>query len=394
MSKVLEISSKQSKGGRRRIEIVLHKIPTDKHETNRNGIHWSEENTQRNIESVKGIPICAEFTDIDKEFPLGHGYTSTERIDGKDTPLFENSEVVGVIEKGEIKNVEVNGENIRALVGIGVLYDQRYPKFCSWVKQNSILSKVDSSIEIMGKSENNNKIIYDDGECNEEWRCPRDYDYSGVAILSVLPADSDAIVLECAQAKENNKEENLNMDEKELKSIIVSTITETNSVKEDMNAKITELNSQIEAKNVEIKELNEKLDAEKEAKETEVNANADKDKTIEELNTKIANLENELSACRKKELNSALDKAIETFSDDEKKFAESEINAFRENPENGNVDTIVSKIFAGIGQASKKAEDEAKIAEQNSVKENETIDIFSEMNSENTDSESEDTNIF
>ena len=82
------------------------------------------------------------------------------------------------------------------------------------------------------------------------------------------------------------------------------------------------------------------------------------------------------------------------FSEDEKKFAESEINAFNENPMDGNVDAIVNKIFAGIGQASKKAVEDAKIAEQNSAKEVAVEDIFSEMCAEAHVEEEEDLNIF
>lgn len=49
------------------------------------------------------------------------------------------------------------------------------------------------------------------------------------------------------------------MTEKEIVDAVQKAIVETNSVKDDLNAKITELNSSIEAKDAEIKELNEKL---------------------------------------------------------------------------------------------------------------------------------------
>ena len=60
----------------------------------------------------------------------------------------------------------------------------------------------------------------------------------------------------------------------------------------------------------------------------------------------------------------------------------------------GNVDAIVNKIFAGIGQASNKAVEDAKIAEQNSAKEVAVEDIFSEMCAEVHVEEDEDLNIF
>lgn len=401
MNKVLEISSRKSKGGRRKIEIVLHKIHEEQSETNINGIHWSEENTRRNIESVSGIPICAEFTDDTKEVPLGHGYTSTERIDGKDTALFENSEVVGTIDHGEIKILEVNGETIKALVGVGYVYDQRYPKFVSWVKENLALSKVDTSIEIMGLDENQNKITYVEEEPTENYRTPKDYDYSGVAILSIKPADSDAIVLECAQAKNQDKEEKLNMTEKEIMDAVQKAIVETNSVKDDMNAKITELNSSIEVKDAEIKELNEKLDAEKANNTKTVE---DKESEINELTQKVSELEADLAKAKISEKLGELNSALDEFSDTEKEIAKddiekltSEINSAEKKEDlekvTSEINSIKSKICMNIVEAQKKAEADAKVAEQNSANKNETIDIFSEMNSDNADDDS-DTNIF
>lgn len=403
MNKVLEISSRKSKGGRRKIEIVLHKIHEEQSETNINGIHWSEENTKRNIESVSGIPICAEFTDDIKEVPLGHGYTSTERINGKDTPLFENSEVVGTIDHGEIRTLEVNDETIKALVGIGYVYDQRYPKFVSWVKENLALSKVDTSIEIMGLDENQNKITYDEEEPTEDYRTPKDYDYSGVAILSIKPADSDAIVLECAQAKNQDKEEKLNMTEKEIMDAVQKAIVETNSVKDDMNAKITKLNSQLDAKDAEL--------TEKDVKISELNASiADMQKLLDDMKkdqeTSWAErevLEHELAKAKIAEKLGELNSALDEFSDTEKEVAKddiekltSEINSAEKKEDlekvTSEINSIKSKICMNIVETQKKAEADAKVAEQNSANENNTIDIFSEINSDNADDS--DTNIF
>ena len=383
MNTILEISNSNSKSGRRKIEMVLHKIHVKEQETNRNGIHWTEEHTLKNLESVKGIPICAEFVDEEKEVPLGHGYTATEKIDGVDTPLFENSVVVGVIEHGEIRDVVVNGETIRGLVGIGYLYEQRFPRFVKWVKEHVLLSRVDTSIEIVGTPEHGHKIVYE-GKCSDRFRIPSVYNYSGVAVLSVLPADGDAVVLECATANQKKKEEML-MDEKVLKELIVSTICETNGRKDELKSKIEGLHAAIAAKDSEILKLKERVEAGKESE-------SEKDKEMEELKEKLARLEEELSACKKSEQNSALDKAISKFSEAERKYAESEISAFRENPLEGDVERIVSKIYAGIGQASKKALDEARIAEQNAAMESKNLDIFSEVNA-SVESD-EDVNIF
>lgn len=176
------------------------------------------------------------------------------------------------------------------------------------------------------------------------------------------------------------------MGEKEMRELITSVITETNSKNDELNTKIEELNSTIESKDAEIKELNDKVNA---------NADADKEKDekIEKLTKKNEELEKELNECKKAEKKAALDKAIGEFSEDEQKYAESEINSFRENPLEGDVDAVVNAIHAGIGRASKKAEADAKVAEQNAKKEDADLDIFSEVNSAEDES-NEDVNIF
>ena len=59
----------------------------------------------------------------------------------------------------------------------------------------------------------------------------------------------------------------------------------------------------------------------------------------------------------------------------------------------GSIEAIVAKIYSGIGLATKKASDEAKVAELNSLKEPTVEDIFSEMCSE-VHVEEEDLDIF
>lgn len=384
MNKVLELSSKSSRGGRRKIRMVLLTLHSDG-ETNLNGINWKEEYVLNNLESIKGIPICATFLDNEKEAPYDHGYTETVEIgNGKSEPLFNNSECCGVIEDAKIEDLKIDGEIKRVLVGYGVLFYQRYKNFCDYIKKNITISDVKSSIEIVGKDGGN--IIYDGGY-NEKLRYPMIFDFSATAILGVKEADENCYVLEVAEKK--NKEEKLNMTEKEIMDAVQKAIVETNSVKDDMNAKVTELNASIEAKDAEIKELNEKLDAEKADGAKVVES---KDAEINKLKQKISDLEAEIAKCKVAEQNLSLENAIKKFSDEEKKYAETEINAFKENPLEGNVDAIVAKIYAGIGQASKKAVEDAKIAEQNAANENETEDIFSEMNSDNADNS--DVNIF
>lgn len=396
LGKILEISKQTSKGGRVPIKIALLKIHEDDKETNKNGLHWKEEYVLNAIDSVKLMPICASFCDETKSTPLDHGLTGEEiDNDGVREPLFENSETVGCFESANIEDVNINGNDIKALVANGFLYNQRYPNFVKWVRQNKALGNVDSSIEIMGLETNDNKIVYEESEPKDEFRTPKEFVFSGTSILSVSPADDNAIVLEVAQKQENKEDKTL--DEKELKELIQSTISETNSKNEELLAKITELNSTISEKDSVI--------AEKEEKIVELNATVEQvQKALDDLKKEHETywaerdaLEKELGALKAKARIGELNAAIECFSDEEKKYAESEINSFNEKPLEGNIDAIVDKIYAGIGQASKKADAEAKVAEQNSAKENkdnEVIDIFSEMCSETRDDNEEDVNIF
>ena len=383
MNKVLEMSKRMSKGGRKRIRMVLLTIHKDG-EMNKNGITWEEQNVLNNLESIKNIPICATFIDEDKTILFDHGYTETVELDdGKSEPLFNNSEVVGTIEKAKIEDLEIDGGVRRVLVGYGYLYCQRYFALCEKLMEDIAVSSVKSSIEVMGKEENNSKIVYDGGY-KEKGRKPSSFDFSATCLLGVEEADDSCYVLEVAENQ--NKEEQKTMGEKEMREIITSVITETNSKNDELNTKIEELNSTIESKDAEIKELNDKVNA---------NADADKEKDekIEELTKKNEELEKELNECKKAEKKAALDKAIGEFSEDEQKYAESEINSFRENPLEGDVDAVVNAIHAGIGRASKKAEADAKIAEQNAKKEDADLDIFSEVNSAE-DELNEDVNIF
>ena len=378
MNKILEINKRISKGGRKNIRMVLLTIH-EEGEMNRNGITWVEQYVLDNLESIKGIPICATFLDEDKEDLYDHGYTETvESEDGKSEPLFLNSESVGVIENAKIEVIEIDGETKKVLVGYGYIFCQRYPNLCEKLES----SKVKSSIEIMGTDENNRKIIYDGGY-KEKGRKPMVFDFTGTCLLGVLEADENCYVLEVAENK--NKEEKLNMDENKIIEVIQKAITETNAVKADTETKIAELNSQIEAKDAEIKEANE-------AKEVAENNASEKDSKIAELEAENAKLKEELAACKKREACEAFDAMLANYTDDEKKCVESEINAYKENPLDGNADEIISKICRNIVENQKKAEADAKIAEQNEAKENETIDIFSEVNSD--EEKDEDTNIF
>ena len=386
MSHILEISKKANRAGRVPIKIALLKIHEDAEETNLNGLHWDENYVTNAIESLKMMPICAEFCSEDKDVPVGHGLTGSETNEkGLDEPIFENSEAVGVIENGSIETVEINGEEIKALCGSGYLFNQRYPKFVKWVRANHALGNVDTSIEIVGLESNANKIVYLEDEPKEEFRTPCEFSFSGTAILSVTPSDSNAIVLEIAQKKEQ-EEKKIMFDEKTMRDVIVNAINETNGAKEELNATITELNSTIAERENTIVELNATVEQVKKAL-------ADLEAERETYWAEREALQKELGELKAKARLGELNSAIENFTDEEKTFAEAEINSFNEDPMAGDVDAIVSKIYAGIGAASKKAEADAKVVEQNSANNETDLDIFSEINSVE-DVEDNDVNIF
>ena len=386
MSHILEISKKANRAGRVPIKIALLKIHDDAEETNLNGLHWDETYVTNAIESLKMMPICAEFCSEDKDIPVGHGLTGSETNEkGLDEPIFENSEAVGVIEKGSIETVEINGEEIKALCGSGYLFNQRYPKFVKWVRANHALGNVDTSIEIVGLESNANKIVYLEDEPKEEFRTPCEFSFSGTAILSVTPSDSNAIVLEIAQKKEQEEKE-IMFDEKTMRDVIVSAINETNSKNDELNATITELNSTIAERDNTIVELNATVEQVRKAL-------ADLEAERETYWAEREALQKELGELKAKARLGELNAAIENFTDEEKAYAEVEINSFNEDPMAGDVDAIVSKIYAGIGTATKKAEADAKVAEQNAKKEDADLDIFSEVNSAEDES-NEDVNIF
>lgn len=379
---IFELSSKKYKNGRRPFTAILYELqPPDSvvndigTKFNKNGITFLEEYASKQLDSIKDMSVTVSFIDEDRTMISDHGDTGVE--DG--LPIFDNATTVGHFTKGYIDSVEINGETKRCVLGKGFIDEMRYKSFVETLESeiNSGHS-VDGSIEIY-RSEGNENIVYKKGWM-PEGRIPTEYIHSGWAMV-LNPADVNSTLLELNSKKQNKEEKQ--MDEKTMRDVIVNAITETNSKNGELNAKIDELNSAIADKDAQITELNEKVEANK-------TSDSDKDAKIEELTAKVAELENKLEECKKSEQNAALDKALEAFTEDERKYAESEINAFRENPVAGNVDTIVTAIQAGIGKAFKEAE--SKTSEQNSVNNETELDIFSEISS--AKDVDEDVNIF
>lgn len=380
---LFELSSKKYKNGRRPFVAALYELQPPEcvidgvgTKFNENGITFLEEYASQQLDSIKDMSVTVAFLDDERTMISDHGDTGTE--DG--LPVFENSTAVGHFTRGYIDDVEIDGRRKRCVVGEGLLDEMRYKPFIETleVELNNGRS-VNGSIEIY-RSEGNESIMYKKGWL-PEGRIPTEYIHSGWAMV-LNPADTNSTLLELNSQKENKEEKNT-MDEKTMRDVIVNAINEVSSKNDELTNKIQELNDAIEEKDGKIAELTKNADDKKDE-------DKNKDDKIQELNDKVAELESKLNDCKKSEQNSRLDKALEVFSEDEQKFAESEINSFREDPLSGNVEAIVGKIYSGIGQAAK--ESAQKIAEQNSANNDSELDIFSEINS--VEDDNDDVSIF
>lgn len=365
VGRIYEVSSERHIAGRRKIKLILHEIYPSRDIWQTNGISWDETYTAQNIESVANMSLCVEFLTEERRLPYGHGLTEIR----DNMPYLENATVVGHCEKGYISDVEIDGEIKRVLVAEGYIDEMRYPKFVAWLQEKMLSDGVKGSVEIVGRSEYDNRIIYDGG-WKENGRVPQIYDYSGYAILGIKPADDTAIVMELNN-KSNDKQEDTIMDEKTLNQIadvvkasVNQTVTELNTKSEEYEGKISELNSQVAAKDQEIAELNEKLSA----------AQADsaaKDQTIEAQNTELNSLKEANAALEKEKKLAELNSALAEFSPEEQALAQAEIDAFKADPNSVELNSITSKICVEMVRKNK----EARTNEQNSA-----LDIFGGVN--------------
>ena len=378
-SAILEINSKKRVAGRLYIKWVIHKIHQDTSEFNKNGISWLEKYVQQNIESASGMPLAVEFLDWEKSEPFGHGETNIK--DGE--PLFENSTVVGVTENAYIDFVEVNGEQIKALIGEGYIYSQRYPEFVKWLKSKMYDRDFpETSVEIC-KTEGNDFIIYENG-WKEKGRVPMVYDYSGDAILGIEPSDDSAVLLEL-----NNKI--ISKEEKDMPDQIV----ELNNKLEEKTDKINELNNLVKDKVGEIAELNSKV-TEKETKIEEVTSELNSTKESlsakeEEVNTLTSEV-NELREFKKKaeekELVAELNSKLSDYTAEEKEIAKAKIEAFPTSPSADEITSIVNEINAHITKTiieNRKKQSEVEL--NNSTTEDIYGDVVVEVNNDLTNEE-------
>lgn len=113
----------------------------------------------------------------------------------------------------------------------------------------------------------------------------------------------------------------------------------------------------------------------------------------EALQSEVNSLKDTVAESEKKEKIGELNAAIASFTDEEKEYAKAEIEAFNADPITSEVNSVVAKIWEGVGKKAKTDAEAAAavVAEQNASKAN-LDDIFAEVGGKTTDTE--DMNIF
>ena len=364
-TRIFELSETQARGGKRPIKLIMHRIMETPDDYQDNGISWKEEYVREALKRIAPAEIVVDYLDkgmtADETEISGHGLIGQGTdYDGNPMPMFSvTSEVVGSITGGEITTVELNGAPTKVLMAEGVLFEHRCPGLVDYLKQHVPEGNVMGSVEIVGTPENNNVIVYEDGY-KEHGRVPMQYEYSGYAILSgaVPPADEAAHVLEI-----NNKEDG-SMDETKLRGFVDEIKTELHAVLDDkanLTNELNSLNENVAAKEAELNQANEKVTS----LEAEVNQ-LKEEATAKDA--KIAELEEKVNEYEKKARVAELESALADYSESEQAYAKDEIEAFKADPMNCEINSVVNKICVGIVADRKNKEHNDK---------HEDLDIFS-----------------
>lgn len=392
-------SKKKGQNGRRKFKAILYQIFPDScvdeeaqagTQYNKNGITWLREYCEKALPSIKGMSLKCEFLDEERTELCGHGMTDIE--DG--IAIFENAVVIGTFSEGYIDEVELpNGEKITACIGVGEIDSSCYNNLCKKLDEDIANGIYPSgSVEIM-RTEDNDGIVYKYGY-KDYGRIPTEFIHSGYAILGVTPSDQNAKLVEL---NETQKEDIDTMNDAEIKALVEQTVTsmmnhtaEINQCKDDCEKQIAELNATLETVTAEKNEAianSEKIQAaldecRKELEETY--------KKLDGLYEEMDALRDELGKAKAKERVGELNAAIATFTDAEKEYAKAEIEAFTADPIASEINSVVNKIWEGIG---KKAKEDAVVAEQNAANQRTSVeDIFSAV--ETKPAAGTDTNIF
>ena len=375
--KSFELSSKKNKDGKRQFTALLYKLQppesvvnnvgTDGH-WNGNGITFIEEYASKNLDSIKDMSMTCDFIDEDKTIVSGHGETNEVTDDG--LPVF-NTDIIGHFTEGYIGDFDDNGTNGRAVFGKGIIDEMRHPNFVAQLETNMANGIMPSgSIEILRPADSDG-IVYLNGKF-EEGRVPVKYIHSGFSLVAT-PADINSKMIEL-NAKNKEREEN-QMDEKTINLIcdsVKSVITETNSKNAEYEAKIAELNQIITEKDSKINELNASVAEVQSAIEAVKAEIEQKSNELDAAWSEKAALEKALGEARAKERLGELETALETFTEEQKNLATAEIEAFKADPINTEINSVTDKIYREIGKQSMNKKNEP-VVEVNSA------DIYGEV---------------
>ena len=395
--KTFELSERKNKNGRRKFKMVLHEIYPDScvndveqkgEQYNTNGITWIRQYCENAEETIKDMSLRAEFLDDDKTEICGHGETG--QIDG--LPLFEDAEVIGHFTNGYVDTIKDDDEvEHTVMVGEGYIDEMCYKNLVDKLESDIANGEPPfGSVEIY-RAENNDGIVYKYGYI-PQGRIPTEFIYSGYALLGVTPADRQAKILELNESKEDVCE----MNETEIMALVTKVveehdahINEINKCKEECAAQVAEVNAEKEAVITEKNEIQANSAKIQEALDGARAELEQKYQEIEALHEEINTLRDALGEAKAKERLGEMNAAIANFTDEERAYAKDEIDAFTADPVNSEINSIVDKIWKGIGMKSKA--EAAIISEQNDAHET-PEDIFSGV--EIVDNDKEDTNIF
>jgi len=402
--KTFELSKQMSRNGRRKFTMVLHEIyPDDCVDEsieqgtvyNKNGITWIREYCENALDSIKDMSLRAEFLDDDRTEICGHGETGVE--DG--LPIFENADILGHFTKGYIDTItDEDGIEHTVMLADGYIDEMCHKNYVKKLEEDIENNNPPfGSVEIF-RTDNNDRIIYKYGY-KREGRIPTEFVYSGYALLGVTPADDQAKIIEL---NEQNKEDGCTMTEAEIKALVEQTVNEMsnhtaeiNECKQNCEAQINEANA---AKDAAINEKNEAI-----ANSEQIQAALDECRNelseayrkIDGLYAEMNVLNEELGKAKAKERIGELNDALSRFNDEQREYAKDEIESFKADPVNSELNAVVDKILREIGNktmedaAAKEAE---MIAEQNAANISD-IDIFSGV-ANPVEPNIEDTNIF
>lgn len=388
-----ETMNKRNKvNGRVYFDYVVLTIHNDTNEYQDNHICWLEQYVRDNLESAQDMPIVAQFVDLEKSEPLGHGFPGEKN--GK--PVIYDSEQVGSVVSAEIRNVDVNGTTIKALVATAYINEIRYPSLAQWLKAQIFDGKtIDTSVEIFAKKDAS-AIVADyisRDDIDFEICVPKEFDFGGSAILTVEPADSNAIVLEILNSRKiDNEKEEEKVNVEELKKEL-----------DKANATITDLTTQLNAAKDEAKkekEAKEKVEKEKEEKEKELENKTSeceaKDAECEEAKTKINSLEEEVNTLtefkegiEKENLVSDLEEKTSQFSDELKEEVKDEIEDFKNEPTAEKSEAIINSLNALFVKKTLEAN-----SKKSDKKDDMVINSLFVKTNENSDDEGSELKIF